>query len=238
MNDIIALLEKFSNKNLEFESDYNYNCRIVPRVTKILSRFIHNDGLMYWVNSLGFKHKSYQKTLNQAANIGTLCHNNIDHFLDNNSHTIPKDIDPEAINAYNSFIKWFDEINILGNVQILLHEYTLVCPYFGGTLDGLYKINDKIYIVDYKTSNHISFNYYLQLSAYRYMLRNELGIEVDGVIILQLSKQDISYNEYMLTFDNPNHLAFINQCENTFLSLVYSYYNLFIVENMYNNLIY
>lgn len=238
MNDIIALLEKFSNKNLEFESDYNYNGRIVPRVTKILSRCIHNDGLMYWVNSLGFKHKSYQKTLNQAANIGTLCHNNIDNFLDNNSHTIPKDIDPEAINAYNSFIKWFDEINILGNVQILLHEYTLVCPYFGGTLDGLYKINDKIYIVDYKTSNHISFNYYLQLSAYRYMLRNELGIEVDGVIILQLSKQDISYNEYMLTFDNPNHLAFINQCENTFLSLVYSYYNLFIVENMYNNLIY
>lgn len=238
MNEIITLLNNFSDRDLNFESDYIYNGRIIPRVTKILSRCIHNDKLMYWANNLGFKHKSYQKTLNQAANIGTQCHNNIDYFLENNSHELPDDIDYSAVNAYTSFRQWFDDINLLGTVEVLMHEYTLICPYFGGTLDGLYKINGKIYIVDYKTSNHINFNYYLQLSAYRYMLRTELNINVDGVIILQLSKNDISYNEYMLNFDNPNHLAFINQCENTFLSLAYSYYNLFVVENMYNNLIY
>ena len=43
MNEIITLLNKFSDKDLNFESDYIYNGRIIPRVTKILSKCIHND---------------------------------------------------------------------------------------------------------------------------------------------------------------------------------------------------
>ena len=236
MNEMVRLLDNISNKEINFESDYLYNGKVIPRVTKILSKCIHNDGLMYWANSLGFKHKSYQKTLNEAANIGSQCHNNIDYFLTNKSHILPEDINYSTKNAYQSFIKWFDEINLLGDVEVIFHERTLLCPYFGGTLDGLYKINNKIYLVDYKTSNHIVYNYFLQLSAYRYILRTEHNIEIDGCIILQLSKNDISYNECTLDFSNPNHLMFINQCENTFLSLVYSYYNLAIIESEFNNL--
>lgn len=236
MSNIISLLDAVEGLS-NVESDYYYNGIKVPRVTKIISKCIHNDGLMYWSNNLGFKRQSYSKVLKSAAAIGTECHENIDKFLIDNSH-MAEDIMGDARNAYNSFRRWYDDIQSYASVEIIYHEHPLVCKYFGGTLDGLYKINGKIYIVDYKTSNHINFNYYLQLSAYRYMLRTELGINVDGVIILQLSKNDISYNEYMLNFDNPNHLAFINQCENTFLSLAYSYYNLFVVENMYNNLIY
>ena len=67
-------------------------------------------------------------------------------------------------------------------------------------MDGLYEINGKKYIVDYKTSNHVTFRYFLQVAAYRYILKNELGIDVDGCIILQLSKNDISYNEYISFF--------------------------------------
>jgi hypothetical protein len=68
------------------------------------------------------------------------------------------------------------------------------------------------------------------------MLRTELGIEIDGCIILQLSKDSISYNEFVLNFDNINHLNYINDCELGFLSLVFSYYNINKIEAGYEKL--
>ena len=41
-------------------------------------------------------------------------------------------------------------------------------------MDGCYEINGRKYIVDYKTSNHVTFRYFLQIAAYRYILREEL----------------------------------------------------------------
>lgn len=230
LDDIIS-----ENNNIDLESEYIYNGNTVPRVTKIISRCNHNDSLMYWSNSLGFKHISYKKAIDEACNIGTKCHNNIDMYIENNNHSL-LDNNISVQNSYNSFCKWFNDIKLLAKVEVLFHEKTLVCEYFGGTLDGLYKINDKIYLVDYKTSNHITYNYCLQLAAYRYMLREILNINIDGCIILQLSKASVSYNEYVLDFSNCNHANFINLCENTFLSMVYSYYNLKIIEKEYNKL--
>ena len=225
METILNLMENQKNNyaNIEFESEYRYDGNIVPRVTKILSRCIHNDALMYWANSLGFKHKSYQKTLNEAANIGTQCHNSIDSFMEDNTFMPSTDIDQSAIATLN-------------NVKVIFHEKQIVCPYFGGTVDGLYEINGKRYIIDYKTSNHISINYYLQLAAYRYILENYYNINIDAMIILQLNKTGIGWNQILLDLSDPEILAFANQCETTFLSLVYSYINLTITEDMFKKL--
>lgn len=236
MVEMVKLLDEVYNGNYNFESDYIYNGKIVPRVTKILSRCIHNDKLMYWANNLGFKHKSYQRTLNEAANIGSECHNNIDKFLEDNNHVPPDNMNYNAMNAYNAFLTWFNTITSNADVQVMFHEKHLACKYFGGTLDGLYVINGKNYLIDYKTSNHVSFNYYLQLAAYRYMLREEYHINIDGCIILQLDKFSCSYNEYVLDFSNLRHLDFINLCERTFLSLVYSYYNLYATETFFTDI--
>lgn len=235
MNEMVTLLD--SVQPIDVDSNYTYNGSIVPRVTKILSRCIHSDSLMYWANSLGFKHQSYRKTLDEAANIGSHTHENIDNFIeDENYEAIKSSMPYQSYNAYQSFLKWFVTITAIAMVRVIFHEKTLTCKYFGGTLDGLYEINGKIYLVDYKTSNHITFNYCLQLAAYRYMLRTELGIEIDGCIILQLAKETVSYNEFVLNFDNPNHLKFINDCEIAFLSLVFAYYNISKIETDYKAL--
>lgn len=233
MDELHRLLESIG-KVQGFESSYMYEGNMVPRVTAIISRFTNNEGLLRWANSLGFKHKSYSKERDNAANIGSMCHESIDTFL------CGKDIDSNSMNeearyAYDSFQKWYSDIFLLADIKVIFHEKPLVCKYFGGTIDGLYKINDKIYLIDYKTSNHITFNYCLQLAAYRYML-HEMGIQIDGCIVLQLSKKNISYTEYALHFSDQEHLNFINQCERTFLSLVYSYYNILGVEESYENL--
>ena len=240
MREMVKLLDDVYENDFKFESDYVYNGQIVPRVTKILSRCIHNDSLMFWANSLGFKHQSYKKTLKEAADIGTECHNCIDNFLESiTNNTIfsePRWQNYKARNAFRGFLKWFNDVSSSASMSIILHEHHLACRYFGGTLDGLYMINGKRYLVDYKTSNHVSFNYYLQLAAYRYMLRTEMGIEIDGCIILQLDKNSESYNEFILDFSNLAHLDFINHCERTFFSLVYSYYNLYVVEDFYQKI--
>jgi len=232
---IIDILDNMPKLDGTVESDYIHNGFVVPRVTKILQRCIHNDSFCYWANSLGFKHLSYKQELNKAAEIGTICHNNIDKYLTNyneNSNFSPALVNERASNAYQSFIKWFEDVSSIANFKILMHEETLTCPWFGGTLDGLYDFDGTVYVVDYKTSNHIGFSYFLQLAAYRYMLKLK-GVKTDGFIILQLSKDKIAYDEYVIKFDNPEHLAFAEQCETTFLSLVYSYYNLAKTEWMF-----
>lgn len=217
-------------------SSYKYNNHVVPRVTEILSKCIHSDSLMYWANSLGFKHNSYKKTMEMYAGWGTDCHNHIDKFIESDFKERGTPDSIQAMNAFDSYLFWFDDISQTNNVYVKMHEQPITCRYFGGTLDGLYEINGKLYLIDYKTSNTITFKYCLQLAAYRYILRTEYGIEVDGVLILQLSKNEISYKEWFLNFNIAEHLQYIQECEHAFLSIVYAYYNILKVENGFNQI--
>lgn len=196
---------------------YQYNGIYVPRVSEILSATIHEEYLLKWANSLGYKHINYLNKLNESANIGTETHKCIEEFLNSG---IKSDLIP-----FNSFIKWW-EIITNNKTNVLATEQSLVCRWFGGTYDLLLEINDKIYLIDFKTSNRISYKYWIQLSAYRYMLYNTKGINIDGCIILHLDKNTPSFDEYILHFDDIDHLNFINRCTDTFFSMVYQYYNI------------
>lgn len=118
----------------------------------------------------------------------------------------------------------------------MLQEHTLVCKYFGGTLDLLLEIDGKIYLVDFKTSNHSSYKHFLQLAAYRYMLRETEGINVNGCIILMLDKKSDMFIEHILDFENIDHLNYIDQCQESFLSLVYAYYQRIQNQYLYNQI--
>lgn len=205
---------------------YFYNGKPVPRVTEILSRCIHNDALMNWANSLGFKHKSYKATLEEAANIGSRVHEAIEQFF----------IDGSLSNEFGflAFKRWWDMINKQNEIKVIGSEQELVCPWFGGTYDMLIEINGKLWLVDFKTSNHVTMNYAMQLAAYRYILWTEHNIQLAGCIILQVNKYEDSFQEYVLDFSNTEHYNFIEHCTVTFLSLVYAYYNLYRTENEFN----
>jgi len=210
---------------------YVYNGVYVPRVTNILSKTIHEDYLMQWSNSLGFKRKSYTKTLNAAADYGTKSHKGVELYL--KGLPIPEGT---PTNPINGFIKWWNLINSNNKITIIHQEYALTCPWFGGTYDMLLEINGKIYLVDFKTSNHLSYKYCLQLAAYNYMLKFNKIANISGIIILQLKKETPDFNEFVLNLDNSNHANFFNHCENTFLSLVYSYYHILEAEQLYKSL--
>lgn len=209
---------------------YNSDGLSVPRVTEILSKMIHKEQLMYWANHLGFKGERYKDALNNAAIIGTNAHKAIEIYL--NDKFITKDNIP-----FLGFLNWMNIIlDNFNKVEYVYVEHKIVCKWFGGTLDALFKIDDRIFLIDFKTSNYITYTYFLQLAAYRFMLNSEENINIDGVIVLQLDKANPGFNEYLLDFNIIEHLDFINKCEATFLSLVYSYYNIAEIEKMYNNI--
>ena len=210
-------------------SRYTYNGVSVPRVTEIIQKMIHEDSIVQWSNSLGFRHISYTKALNEAAVFGTKTHSTIEHYLKENTK-------PEhSFSAFESFLRWWEDINRDNKVEVIGQEEKLVSQFFGGTYDLLLRINDVIYLVDFKTSNHVTYKYYIQLAAYNYMLK-EKGIQIGGVIILQLDKKVPSYNEYFLNLSDPRHKEYFDFCERTFLSLVYGYYHVKYLENKFKDL--
>ena len=227
------------NYNLLTEDRYFYNNNPVPRVTELLSE-IHEEYLMLWANSLGFRRRRYKDELEMAAYIGTNVHEFIEQFLIKKEFNELTRVDTEYFvkinNAVNSFIMWYSDVSKNNNIEILGMEQKLVCPWFGGTYDVLLKINGKIYLGDFKTSNHVGYKYFLQLTAYKYMLEYYYNTKIDGCLILQLDKNCVAYEEYFLDFSNIEHLNFINQCTTTFLSLVYTYYNKLQTIDMYKNI--
>jgi hypothetical protein len=209
---------------------YNSEGKAVPRVTEILSSMMHNDSLMYWANSLGFKHIKYRDALNAAADIGTNAHNAIENFLSGKPNK------EENIPAFSAFMTWYNMLTNNGtSIEVLSMEQKLTCKWFGGTYDLLVKLNGRVFLVDFKTSNHITYKYFLQLAAYEYML-NQNGIFLDGFIILQLSKETDEFNEYILDMQYTEHKNFMGNCTRTFLSLVYAYYNVEEIKSQYDSI--
>jgi hypothetical protein len=228
MNKVITLLN--DNKTIIEQDDakYFYNNIPVPRVTEILSS-ISEDYLLIWANSLGFKRERYKDVLNRAADIGTAAHNTIEKFLKGeiyDKNNIP----------FKGFKLWWDIINTNNKVTIIGQEESLICEWFGGTYDLLLDINDKVYLVDFKTSNHIGYKYFLQLASYRYMLLKCKNINIHGCVLLQLNKFEDGFDEYVLDFTNIEHYQFIEHCAMTFFSLVFTYYNVYKAKEMYNNI--
>ena len=192
--------------------------RHVPSVTTILSRCIHEEYIVSWANYLGFKRLKYRDELNKAAVIGTMGHSAIEKFL--------KDGTEDANMCLQSFRIWWDMLNENHKVEIIGIEESMILPYCGGTYDLLLKIDDRIFLADLKTSNHLSFKYFIQLAGYRHMLYKAKGINIDGCLILQLDKKEPRFTEQALDFFIKEHYNFIEHCAFTFMSLVLAYYNI------------
>ena len=235
------ILEKIKTEDFQNQIDsiYQFNGQLVPRVTHILSAMLHEDYLMNWANSLGWKRQNYKKTLETAADKGSFVHNSIENYIQEGVEPdfslVNPEIKQEVYNAYNSFLLWWEIIS-QNQIEIVMQEQTLICPYFGGTLDLLLSINGNMYLFDFKTSNNPSYKYFMQLSIYRYMLKTIYNIDLAGVGIIMLDKKSIHFEEIMAFTTNEFDLSFINACQESFLSLVYAYYNRLRVEQLYKEL--
>lgn len=238
---IESLLKKINMQELQISTDhYQYQGYSLPRVTEIISSMLHEDFLMIWANNIGlYQRKKYKDALEEASTKGSYVHDAIEDYIQNSNELDLETVDDkyriEVDYAYGSFKSWWSVIT-KRKIKIIMQEHKLVCPWFGGTLDLLIEIDGKIYLLDFKTSNYPSYKYFLQLAAYRYILRHFYGIEIYGCGIIKLNKKYIGFEEFIIDKSQPDYEDFMNLCERTFLSLVYAYINRVNVESYYKNI--
>ena len=216
--DVLAL-EGIKDKRDKWDV-YNFCGQFnVPRVTHILDETIGKKFLTKWAASLG---KDYYKKSREILDTGSLVHEKINDFLSNGALKESYDLAKtanfiEAQTSYNNFLQWYSD-TLEKNISItpILLEYPLVTPWFGGTMDALIKFEnpnnevDSVYVVDFKTSSKISYEYFLQTMCYYIAIefyRNNPAIapmqfpEVDGLMVLRFDKTHDQYQVQTFEFN-------------------------------------
>ena len=82
---VLDLMEQMSKIEVETRDTYQLDGMRIPRVTEVLSAMLHEDGLMNWSNSLGWKRISYRAFMKDAADKGTYSHLAVEKYLRNGS---------------------------------------------------------------------------------------------------------------------------------------------------------
>lgn len=156
--DIHDGFDTINRKTRDF-STYSYNGVLVPRVTEIIEYcFGRREFLYNWAASLG---DSYRDTRQSILDTGNYVHKFISEYLTTgkvpslSSYKQPT----RAIvqRCISNFINWYDHIKSIGlEVEIIASEVPLICPWVGGTADLIIRLNDRKYVMDFKTSKSIN----------------------------------------------------------------------------------
>lgn len=144
--------------------------------------------------------KTHSEKKEKAASIGDYVHKFAEEYCkDKNpkkAHDrmiselgVPESDMLENINhGCTGFTKWItdNKVEILESEQIaysLEHDYV-------GKFDAILKIDGKVYLTDYKTSNGVYNEHYYQISAYTKAVEEERGKEFDGALIVAIVKEN------------------------------------------------
>lgn len=167
----------------------------VPGVTTVISGNLgwNKQALMAWANAQGLEGRHHRDVSQAAADIGTIAHAMVEGHLKGKAWqeivghaTVPPESMEKAENAFNAFIEWKELVNF----ELLNSEISLVSEQynFGGTID-VAAIQNKISIVDLKTSNDIYADHRIQIAAYgKLWNENFPDKQVQAYYILRLGK--------------------------------------------------
>ena len=194
---------------------YKVGGKKVPSVTGITSRGLIKDGLTNWKVQfpLGQAKREINQMLNdniqldrlslekifaeaegatnkimkEAGRIGTVVHGLVEDYL--KGKEIPTQNDKRVVNCWNLFLKWWEN----QEYEPIEIEKKLYCKKYNyaGTLDLVVKDKEgNLVLIDIKTSNQISFDYYLQLNAYWFAYEEETKQKISKALVVRLPKSD------------------------------------------------
>lgn len=140
-------------------------------------------------NELG-REKAFKKELKKAGNIGTQVHSRIEwEFLgelDKKRSEEPPPLDtPEAVLSFSHATEWRKQTKL--KVMDVERQVVSMTGLYAGTLDALVQLDDKIGVIDFKSSARVYDEHFLQNCAYRLCLA-ESGIRTQAGWIVLLPK--------------------------------------------------
>ena len=239
LNEELLELEGIEKLREEW-SYYSYNNLGIPRVSNILKQCENQEGLIQWAATVG--RRKYDYIRERAMSVGTIIHEIIDDYIINHLHDKNYKINydnyylyeasfkPSIDRAFNNFLLWLSNLEKTGNIleEIVGVEISVACPWFGGTIDAIFKINGRYYIIDFKSSKQISMSYLLQTAAYMWIINNGYAPElphIDGIGIIRVDKnKNDCLDDLFLNSTDYTQNNYIIQYQNCFLSFVDSFY--------------
>ena len=180
---ITTLDERWYSKRKEDDT-----ISFVPSVSWICGFYPKGVQFYKWLAEKGWDES--QAIKNAAGDKGSKVHSACEDILKgevvkmdakyvNNSTGLMEELTVEEYECLMSLVAWLGEVNPV----IISTEYNVFNDEIGyaGTVDLKCKIDDKIYIVDFKTGQNVWPEYELQVSAYKHA-----DNEVQATAILQL----------------------------------------------------
>jgi hypothetical protein len=207
-------------------------------ITKANSILSMGEGFYTWLRKEG--ENSIQLT-KEAQESGTKLHHIIEQWIVKNR--TPKDsriwyleqsddisLTEEEINKLQGFINFDEDFK----PKYIATEITVAIPEIqvAGTIDIVCEIENKIYVVDIKTGSGLHHNNELQIAFYQRAYQQQVGIKVDGRVLLHLkadTRNKYNFKEIKKTllhdyramlhakelwmWDNPKWASFIKNRE-------------------------
>jgi len=190
----------------------------VPSVTWIAEHYPKGIAFYKWLAGKGWDEAEALK--NAAADKGSKVHQAIGDLIDGKEIRIDtkyknpttekeEEFTLEEYECIMAFADWFKKVN----PEIIDRECVVWGDGYAGTVDLLCKIDGKVYIVDFKTSQYIWPSMELQISAYKHAYKQpDISIvQVEDNInlaILQLGYR-LNKNKYKFTEVEDNYQEFL-----------------------------
>lgn len=172
----------------------------VPGVTTIVGRYKDSGGLIHWAWTMGQEGQDYRKVRDDAASAGTITHAWIDDDVHGRPLTEFRDADRELLDkaavGLEAFRSWRSQVDL--ELVDTERPYISEVHRFGGTYDAVARVNGKLSLLDWKTSNKIYPDYVVQLAAYRALYLECAGEELHGAHLLRVGKEfgDFHYHSF------------------------------------------
>jgi len=180
----------------------NGNGIILPGVTTIIDGQLgwNKQVLMNWATRTALDGQDPDKIKEQAGDIGTLIHDMIEaHIVGEEFDTSgsPQTEIDKAENGYLAYLDWesANKPQYLGiEIEVISEEYM-----FGGTLDILMRLDEKLVQVDLKSSKGVYAEMIIQVAAYKHAYEEQEGKIIDECHILKLGKEDGGFEHHKIT---------------------------------------
>ena len=170
---------------------YRRNGNYYPSVTYVLSYYPKGKFFEDWLKKVGYASDYIVK---KAGEEGTQVHEMIESYLEGeelkflNNFGRPQ-YHPEVWQMFLRFVDWWEEYKpTLIETEVHLFSDKLKVA---GTCDMVCEIDNELWIIDFKTSNHLQTTYDLQTAVYGKCYEECYGKKADryGILWLKSSKR-------------------------------------------------
>jgi hypothetical protein len=170
---------------------YRRNGEYYPSITYVLSYYPKGKHFEDWLKKVGY---SAEYVVKKAAEEGTMVHEMIESYLEGNELSFLDQFDnpkynPDVWQMFLRFVEFWEmyEPKLIETEVHLFSDELKVA----GTCDLVCEIEDKLWIIDFKTSNHVQPTYEIQTAVYGQCYKECYGKEVDnyGILWLKSSKR-------------------------------------------------